>query len=228
MICRESQRRLSDYIDEYLSPAESLRVERHLMICDWCRSVHYDLTRLVAESRALPELEPSPALWRRVTAEMRRVPQAQENTPGWWQRIWTLDFRFRVTFPQLLGSAAAFLVFVIGLNVIAHRWVPPPAEDGAQGMQRTPTMGFDHLGFAAGDHNKLYSIHSFQQIVDRRKDRWDPKVRMLFERSLASINTSVDECARAISENPDDSVSRDMLDVAYTKKLNLLKDFSGF
>lgn len=232
MICRESELRLSDYIDGYLSPAESLRVERHLMLCESCRNVHSDLTRLIGESKALPELDPPPGLWDRLAAEVAKAP-ASAKAPGMWRRLCDLDFHFRLTLPQLVGSAAALLVLFIGADLFVRNLTATSSalanKDGSVLVQ-VPSGQLDRLGYdvSALEPHQKKSIDTFQELVDRRKDQWDPRVRLLFERSMATINTSLDECWRATQEDPSDEVARDMLDVTYTKKLNLLRDFSGF
>lgn len=230
MICREAQRHLSDYIDGYLSPTEALRVEHHLMVCEDCRRMHSDFHLLIAESRALPEIEPSPALWDRLEAGMANAPRVREKASAWWRRMWTLDFQFQATFPQLLGGAALLIACAIGLNVVVRQWEISGSGGSSSLTQDSPGLVMATLSTPAIaiSQNKRSSIDSFQQIVDRRKERWSPAVLMLFERSLAAINNSVDECAEACRRNPADPVVQEMLEVAYTRKLNLLKNFADF
>lgn len=230
MICREAQRHLSDYIDGYLSPAEALRIEHHLMVCEDCWRMHSDFHLLIAESRALPEIEPSPALWDRLEAEMANAPRMREKASAWWRRMWALDFQFQATFPQLLGGAALLIACAIGLNVVVRQWGTSSSAGSSSLTQDSPGLVMATLSSPAIviSQNKLSSIDSFQQIVDRRKERWSPAVLMLFERSLAAINDSVDECAEAFRRDPGDPVVQEMLEVAYTRKLNLLKNFADF
>lgn len=61
LACRQLVEMVTDYLEGQLSPADSARLEQHLVICDPC--VHYvEQTRLTVEAlKRLPQQPPAPA-----------------------------------------------------------------------------------------------------------------------------------------------------------------------
>ena len=60
---RHEEDRLSAFLDDELSDAEALRVTRHLAVCDPCLQELDGIREARAALRALPNVEPPPALF---------------------------------------------------------------------------------------------------------------------------------------------------------------------
>ena len=55
--------KLSDYLDDELSPGERAAVDAHLADCPECRHVRTELQRVVGSARGLMPLPPARDLW---------------------------------------------------------------------------------------------------------------------------------------------------------------------
>src|SRR5262245_13899388 len=67
--------RLSDYLDDELTPGERLEVEHHLLDCPPCRVELDGLGHLVADARALVDTAPVRDLWPGVRAALPIQPR---------------------------------------------------------------------------------------------------------------------------------------------------------
>ena len=72
--------RLSEYLDDTLSPGERLDVERHLLDCAACRADLDGLRRVVDEAQGLPDVPPSRDLWPDVRAALPVGARRRFNT----------------------------------------------------------------------------------------------------------------------------------------------------
>ena len=106
---------LTAYVDGELSVVEAARVRTHLGSCAHCRATEALLRRTVVELAALPAFEPSPALRRRVLAEVEALPRPWPERLRTWLR------------PALLAPAgvalatAAVVAVAVGQRVVAER-----------------------------------------------------------------------------------------------------------
>lgn len=62
--CHETLDRLSDYLEDELTPRERMRIVRHLARCERCRAMRESLSRTLEQLRSLGTIEqvaPAPA-----------------------------------------------------------------------------------------------------------------------------------------------------------------------
>jgi anti-sigma factor RsiW len=64
--------RLSEYLDDELSPSERALVEAHLKDCEACTAVLDELRAVTAQAVALPSTPPSVDLWPGIEARLER------------------------------------------------------------------------------------------------------------------------------------------------------------
>jgi len=70
-------------------------------------------------------------------------------------------------------------------------------------------------------------ISYWNQRVEFNKARWNPEMRETFDRNLQVIDQAVNESFEALTLNPHDEVSEEMLNAALSEKLSLLKEFAA-
>ncbi|MEK7315621.1 MAG: zf-HC2 domain-containing protein, partial [Candidatus Eisenbacteria bacterium] len=106
--------RLSDYLDDILSPAERRECGAHLAECAACTAVLDDLRDVVARARGLRELDASIGigsdLWPGIESRIRELstPAPRENraaSRGGWA-----GHRFTLSMPQLAAGLAALVL----------------------------------------------------------------------------------------------------------------------
>src|SRR5919197_4701397 len=93
--------RLSDYLDDELSPREREAVESHLRGCAECAAVLGDLARVVERARSLDRRPPRTDLWPAVAARI----DARATVPR----------RVSFTLPQLAAAAALLIAVSAGI-----------------------------------------------------------------------------------------------------------------
>jgi anti-sigma factor (TIGR02949 family) len=71
--CEEAFRRLDDYLDRELSPHETLLIEEHLRICDWCtREFNFEGSVLRGLKQKLRQIDAPPDLVAKVLSSLSR------------------------------------------------------------------------------------------------------------------------------------------------------------
>ena len=65
-------------------------------------------------------------------------------------------------------------------------------------------------------------------IVEQKKKSWDSDLRLSFERSMVSVEDSLNESRREFTNNPDDEDCRELLKNAYREKVRILEGFANF
>ncbi len=81
---KEIRQMLSSYLDNAVSHAERSEIEKHLSVCENCRTALADLERTLAHLKSLPEVEPPPWLTAKIVAQVR---DEAEQKQGFWRRL---------------------------------------------------------------------------------------------------------------------------------------------
>ena len=228
MNCEKCQDLISDFLDGSLSGEDKSTLNSHLEECLGCAGVRQDLESLVGFCRTQRGQYGAPpneqALWLRIRNVIEAETRPSTNAPvqagggfwpNWLSRSWELSF------PQLAASAA-IIVLVVSLATVVglRRWQsgsgPSVADNGSRS---TPDV-----------RNRVsqqqQTIAYWNQRVEFNKTRWNPQMRETFDRNLKVIDEAVNESFDALSRNPHDEVSEEMLNVALNEKLSLLKSFA--
>jgi anti-sigma factor (TIGR02949 family) len=75
--CEEAFRRLDDFLDRRLTPAETRIIEEHLEVCAWCaREFNFETSVLHGVKQRLRHIEAPPDL---VTRILSQLPPASEG-----------------------------------------------------------------------------------------------------------------------------------------------------
>lgn len=221
MICTKCQELLSDYIDGALELGEQVSIERHLADCEPCRAMRDDLLQIVHFSHQLPLQAPASSLWPRIQSDITELrPRFWDRPLRWWLRI--RSFNFNLSVPQIIAGAAT-LVIVISIGVIVSRRDTPTVDsDNATRLsQVTPLSNADLQQLET-------QISTLSNSVERRKESWDPELRIAFERNLFYVDQSLVECRHQLNDNPSDDVSQELMLNAYREKVRLLEGFDKF
>ena len=232
MNCEKCQDLISDFLDGALSREDQSMLNSHLEECLGCTGVRTDLESLVGFCRTQRGQYTAPpnekALWLRIRNVLESEATPVKATPlpaggnfwtNWISRSW------EVSLPQLAASAAV-IVLVVSLSTAVglRRW-----QSGVTGSAPSPEV--PTLNVSSTDvHNRLshqqQSIAYWNQRVEFNKARWNPQMRETFDRNLKVIDEAVNDSFDALSRNPHDEVSEEMLNVALNEKLSLLKSFA--
>ncbi len=230
MNCEKCQDLISDFLDGALGHEDQSTLNSHLEECLGCADVRKDLESLVGFCRTQRGQYGAPpnekALWLRIRNVLESEPRTVTAAPvaagrnfwtNWVSRSWELSF------PQLAAAAAA-IVLVVSLSTAVglRRW------EGGGPVTTPPPEGVSLS--AANLRNRVsqqqQSIAYWNERVEFNKARWNPQMRETFDRNLKVIDEAVNDSFDALSKNPHDEVSEEMLNAALNEKLSLLKEFA--
>ena len=234
MNCDKCQDLISEFLDGALSQVDQATLDAHLEECLGCADVRNDLQSIVGFCRADRGVYSAPpnekALWQRIrnVIEAGANPVAvapaaapRDSWKSWVGRSWELSL------PQLAAFAAAIVLVVSLSTAVALRRYQ---SGGAVAATKAPA-GQESLNLAATNVRERVSqqqqlISYWNQRVDFNKARWSPQMRETFDRNLKVIDQAVNDSFDALSQNPNDDFSEQMLNAALNEKLSLLKEFA--
>jgi hypothetical protein len=211
--------RLSEYLDDELSPEERREVDAHLRECETCTVALAELQQVAALAAALPAAAPDRDLWAGVA---RRIDAGRAAAP-----------RLSFTLPQL---AAAALVLMAGPGWLALRMAAPPAPvpstEQSRALQPTGTgpavpgvQDADPAVIPASFADAQYdaAVADLEGALRDGRGRLDPTTVTVLEENLALIDRAIDEARQALETDPASTyVSRHLMQTRRAK-LDLLR-----
>ena len=245
MNCGNCQRMISAFLDGELDAARWETATRHMAGCEECARVFDDLDSLVRftdetfSDEALPPN--SQALWCRINniIETEVAPQlaeerAEAERPGRIASLWHSSFSLS---PAQLASAVIGVALISSLlTIVAFKNFSTP-EDAFAESDGQPSL-FErvlaNVGFGETPWEKNQrrireqkaAIEYWRGKVLQRRASWNVETRLVFDRNLNEIDKAVNEYTKTLQENPQDTISNEMLDSALKEKMELLREFS--
>jgi hypothetical protein len=196
--------RLSEYIDDELTPAERTALESHLLACRECTATIADLRNVLAMAQHLPGRPPATDLW-----------------PGIKPRLTSLR-RFSFTMPQLIAAGLALMLMSAGgMWVLLHggratSMPPVAAVDPSNDPGRLVNAGL-------ADQRYDEAIADLQQALESGRAQLDPTTIAILEANLKAIDAAIDQSRRALAEDQDNVYLNNHLADARQRKLALLR-----
>ncbi|MBX7222480.1 MAG: zf-HC2 domain-containing protein [Blastocatellia bacterium] len=228
---------LSDYLDGEVEAACAFEIEQHLSQCAACRTLHAELCQLVEAGQMLIPQMGGPSL------TTHKVPPQKlaTATVSSWSETWVHSFlnryvEIRLTMPQFLAAVGLSLgiVTAIGWTLVQNSYQPGSVLSHMTSVSKdtgsqAKMVAFDPPAAPAQVERAVLieSIGRLTKSLDRRKMNWNPQIRRVFERNMAIIDQSLEECAAVLQENPHDAETEEMLLAAYREKLRLLQEFAA-
>jgi hypothetical protein len=122
-MCETIQPRLTAYLDGELDGDDGSVVRGHLRECAACRQIARDEAALRDALRVLPPVDPPPALWAGVAAQLAAAEVADARKPRWRRAIarWTPWARWAPTLSQLTAGGLVAAAAVAMLTWRTHR-----------------------------------------------------------------------------------------------------------
>jgi hypothetical protein len=236
MSCSNYQDQFSDYIDGALPASERKNIEKHLNECHPCRVIYEDLALICETSRSLPDYEPSPMVWERISAAIASEP-ANDRVVGRFsaRSLLTRRVRWFLYRPQF-AIAATLLIGVAIASVIIFR---SPRPESAKIADNQPAdwqipqtrLAVERTGILI--HKPTIDIETVEQRIselysqiEAKQKNWDSEVQLVFQRNLEIVEQCISHCRNALTRNQEDPSARELYLAALQAKLELLKQFS--
>ena len=209
--------RLSEYIDDELTPAERAALEAHLTTCGECAGTIAELRDVIERARHLPGRPPATDMWPAIEPRLKgpRIAVAGNRVAARANR------RFTFTLPQLVAAGLALMVMSGGgMWVLVHGGratsMPPVAATDAA---REPRM----VNTGLADPHYDEAIADLQQALEAGRAQLDPTTIAILESNLKAIDTAIDESRRALAQDQDNVYLNNHLADARQRKLALLR-----
>ena len=208
--------RLSDYIDDELTPAERAALEAHLASCAECTVTLDELRQVVERARTLPARPPAVDLWTGIEPRLERSASVRPFQAR------TIARRFSFTVPQLVAAGLALMVMSGGgVWVLQHGGratdLPPVAAN------TEPVNPVAPAAFADPDPRYDEAIADLEQALDAGRADLDPGTIKILEANLDAIDKAIDQSRRALAADPANVYLNSHLADARQRKLALLR-----
>ena len=194
--------RLSEYLDGELSEHESASVAEHVGGCAECRQVLNELRAVVNRAQRAVDTEPGRDLWPQVEWRIRAKR------------------RFAFTLPQLVAASLALMMLSGGMVWLA-RLGGDQTDFPAVGASSTIDPRMSPARFAVAPYDD--AIVDLQETLSEQRDKLDPETVRVLEQNLKSIDAAIEQCRRALANDPMNPYLTDHLVSAKKKKLGLLR-----
>jgi hypothetical protein len=228
--------RLSEYLDDELTPDERAAVEGHLSHCVACGAALADLKRIVVRARALEDRPPARDLWPAIAARIgasaspadRGDVVALEATRR--RRHWSFSL------PELaaagialmaLSGGAAWLLHPATSTVVVARapaaepsvtpgLTPALAPSGSFRIGLTPSRRAAGLSYDA-------AVADLEGVLTAGRGRLDSTTVRVIERNLATIDSAIAQAQRAVAADSANAYLNSHLAETMRRKLELLR-----
>ena len=206
--------RLSEYLDDELTPAERAALEAHLASCVTCADTLTELREVVAAASRLTPRAPDADLWPAIAP---RLDPVRGTVTPFQTRV---ARRVSFTLPQLVAAGLALMVMSGGgVWVLQHGGratdLPPVAASSTADPALLPvSMADPHYDEAVAD---------LQQALEAGRADLDAETIRILESNLDAIDKAIDQSRRALASDPANVYLHRHLAEARQRKLTLLR-----
>lgn len=183
--------RLSDYLDDELTPAEREAVASHLESCPECVADVEALRALKARAAGLPvDRPPAGDAWPAILARIESQGPAVD-------RGRVLPWRVTLSVPQLAAAAALLLaVGMGGMWVQMRDAVPGPSAPPADAMPAGVVPA------TLADESFDTTVSDLETALAAGRERLDPATIAVLEENLAAIDAAIAQAREALAADP--------------------------
>lgn len=205
--------RLSEYLDNELTPVEHAAIESHLETCRDCSAVLSDLRRVVARARHLDDRSPRRDLWPGIAERIGVTPAR----PLVIRRKWSFSV------PQLAAAAVALMTLSGGTVWLIQS---PGSSAGNLPVAVIDSSGVTPVVVNAG-HNAAQSyaaaVADLEQVLAGGRGQLDTTTIRVIEQNLAAIDQAIAQAQRALEADPANLYLNTHLAETMRRKVELLR-----
>jgi len=233
--------KLSDFLDDELTPEERYAVESHLQGCEACAAVLDELKQVVARARTL-EPRPSRAdLWPGIAAQIERMQDRAASGASILPMRTRAGWRVTFTLPQLAAASLLIAAMSGGLVWSLRSRVPiaPAAADRSAEASRSniqPSVPdqlaaerealaerSDVLPVSLADAQYDAAVSDLERALKEGRSKLDPATITIVEHNLQTIDEAIRQAREALAADPANSYLSGHLVEARRRKLDLLR-----
>ncbi len=209
---------LSAYLDGELSADERTDLERHLELCDECRTALQQLRGVVTWAADFEGREPANDVWPQIAAVIGDTPSG----------VVKLDARrrspkhFALSIPQSLAAAIALAVVGAGGWSLA-RLTAPESQMAAVIDISAPDAGATVMATIAVAQKYGPAISVLERVLLQENGTLDSTTVRVLRQQLAIIDRALTEAQEALARDPASDFLADHYTGMMKKKLNVLR-----
>ncbi|MBW8772078.1 MAG: hypothetical protein JF590_02100 [Gemmatimonadetes bacterium] len=216
--------RLSEYLDDTLTPAERAACEAWLASSAEGQELLQELRRVVARAKTLPDVAVPEAVWAGIQQGIAKAPVAPASTEVLPLRP---AARGRSNYTPFQLAAAAVVLLAIGIGFGLKVRTVRIADPGSIATNR-PRNGGVTTGVRVtlarhADASYDKAVEELQIILDQNRGAMDTATVRVLESSLARIDAALADAQKALESDPHSAYLNDHLSRIKRKKLDLLR-----
>ena len=224
--------KLSDFLDDELTPEERYAVESHLQGCAACTAVLDELQQVVSRARLVTPRPPQADLWPGIAEKLESEAAPAAIIPMRSRAAWRVTF----TLPQL--AAASVLIAVMSGGFVwslrnraetrsaqASRSSNPetPVAAIADSMEREASAERAVVPVGLADAQYDAAVTDLERALKDGRGKLDPTTITIVEHNLQTIDEAIRQAREALAADPANSYLSGHLVEARRRKLDLLR-----
>jgi len=214
--------RFADELEAYLEGESRPFIEPHSHECAVCGALLADVISIRQAARDLPQEDPSPAVWANVRARLDAEGAFGVPVRGWRQFLaWRL-------LPHALPLGVLALLVFVGLVLTLPDTSHQPWSSAEEVASSPVTVEVASLAPTVEDSTLTRVISDLDHSFRLNEASMAPDLKATYEKSLVSLDGSIQECLDSLRHEPRNALAHDYLMTAYTRKAELLSSALEF
>ncbi len=211
LACSQFDRGLAGYLEGEDRPF----VPTHTQECPVCRVILADLEQILFAGRELKLEEPPARVWANIRATLAEQGAFRRPLSGW--RRW---FDYPALLPQPAPVAAIAAVVILGAVLLLHsrafetNFASRPRPDA--------TVQVAGATWYASNDDLARTLADMETSYRAREKALDPSVKVIYQKSLQSLDNSINECRESVRREPANDLANEYLVSAYAQKAQVL------
>ena len=207
--------RFDSELEAYLEGEARPFVSAHAQDCPFCRVLLSDLEQIRQAAREMPLEEPSPALWANVRARLDAEGFFLPQESGWGKLLAWRSLPHPVPLGVLAGLVILGSVLTMPPSSTQHWDVPEVAATSPATVAAPAVTTKDESALAP-------LVDELERNYRANAASLAPDLRATYQKSLVSLDGSIQECLDSLQHEPGNTLAHDYLLTAYTRKAEML------
>jgi anti-sigma factor RsiW len=232
--------KLSDFLDDELTPDEHYAVESHLQGCAECTAVLDELKQVVARARTLDPRPPHADLWPGIADRVEQIEKEARPPASILPMRTRAGWRVSFTLPQLAAASVLIALMSGGMawslrptaqktrggDPIASRSIEAAQSAEAQRAESLEREAFAEratLPVSLADAQYDAAVSDLERALKDGRGKLDPTTITIVEHNLQTIDEAIRQAREALAGDPANSYLSGHLVEARRRKLDLLR-----
>jgi len=231
--------KLSDFLDDELTPDEREAVESHLQGCAACTAVLDELKQVVSRARMVTPRPPQADLWPGIAERLEQIENDAQPPASVIPIRTRAGWRVTFSLPQLAAAVILIAAMSGGLmwslvvsrqsSVVSQQSSVASDERPVTNDQRPmtnderPTTNDQVMPVSLADAQYDAAVTDLERALKEGRGRLDPSTITIVEHNLQTIDEAIRQAREALAADPANSYLSGHLVEARRRKLDLLR-----